>query len=94
MTSLAATGGNSRPAHMSGTNLLVQAGDAAVPPECLPSSANAAVVVAQHERALHHVGHGGELVLAEHLLDEGEDALRRGRPRPGFDSEEACEEGG
>ena len=39
-------------------------------------SANRALVVAQaHGRALQHVGDDGELVLAEHGLDQREDPL-------------------
>ena len=41
----------------------------------LERSADAALVVAEHEGALDEVRHGRELVLAEHVLDEGEDAL-------------------
>ena len=42
----------------------------------METSADAALVVAEHERALDEVRHGRDLVLAEHGLDEGEDALR------------------
>ena len=41
----------------------------------LERSTDAALVVAEHEGALDEVRHGRELVLAEHVLDEGEDAL-------------------
>ena len=45
------------------------------------SSADVALIVAQHQRALHEVRQRVELLLAEHRLDEGEDALARRRAR-------------
>ena len=52
----------------------------------------AALVVAEHEGALDEVRHGRELVLAEHVLDEGEDALRcrRGRRHREDDARRLC----
>ena len=44
-------------------------------------SADDALVVAQHERALHKVSHCRQLLDAEHGLDEREDALGGGRAR-------------
>ena len=58
----------------------------------LEMSADAALVVAEHQRALHEVRHGGDLVLAEHRLHEGEDALRcrRGRRHREDDARRLC----
>ena len=42
-------------------------------------SPHTALVGAQHQRGLYHVLEGGHLLLAEHRLDEREDALARGR---------------
>ena len=58
----------------------------------LERSTDAALVVAEHEGALDEVRHGRELVLAEHVLDEGEDALRcrRGRRHREDDARRLC----
>ena len=45
----------------------------------MTASAHRALVVAQHERRLDHVGQRGDLRLAEHELQEREDALTRCR---------------
>ena len=58
----------------------------------LERSTDAALVVAEHEGALDEVRHGRELVLAEHVLDKGEDALRcrRGRRHREDDARRLC----
>ena len=43
------------------------------------SSSDVALIVPEHERALHKVRERGELLLAKHVVDEGEDALARRR---------------
>ena len=50
-------------------------------PKLIVRLPDSALVLAKHERRLDEVGEARELLLAEHRLHEGEDALRRSRRR-------------